>query len=67
MGKIPCLYKANLTCHLHNRIYIYYTGNGDEKYKISEIFEFMLKHIDFDEILTFSQCFTCNKIATVGT
>ena len=23
--------------------------------------------MDFDEILTFSQCFTCNKIATVGT
>ena len=50
------------------RIYIYHTENGDDKYKISDIFEFMLKHVmDFDEILTFSQYFTCNKIATVGT
>ena len=49
-------------------IYIYHTEDGDDKYKISDIFEFMLKNMEkyTDDILTFAQCSICNKIGIVG-
>ena len=49
-------------------IYTYHTEDGDDKYKISDIFEFMLINMekDTDDILIFAQCSTCNKIGIVG-
>ena len=49
-------------------IYIYHTEDGDDKYKISDIFELMPKNMEkyTDDIFTFAQCSTCNKIGIVG-
>ena len=48
-------------------IYIYHTQDGDNVYKIHEIFTLMSQFNQeyFNEILTFTQCFTCNRIASV--
>ena len=45
-------------------IYIYHTEDGDDSEKILKILNFMRNYEK--EQFTFAQCFTCNKIATVG-
>ena len=45
-------------------IYIYHTEDGDDAEKIFKILNFMRNYEK--EQFTFAQCYTCNKIATVG-
>ena len=47
-------------------IYIYHTEDGNDWQKIENILEFMKKQENENEWITFAQCFSCNRIATVG-
>ena len=47
-------------------IYIYHTEDGNDWQKIENILEFMKKQENENEWITFTQCFSCNRIATVG-
>ena len=49
-------------------LYIFYTDTGDCHNNISKIFEFIIKNKEkcVDEIIVFSQCFSCNEIGTVN-
>ena len=48
----------------HKGIYIYHTEDGDAEPNISQILKFM-KQTMKEPLITFTQCFTCNRVATV--
>ena len=47
-------------------IYIYHTEDSNDWQKIENILEFMKKQENENEWIIFAQCFSCNRIATVG-
>ena len=47
-------------------IYIYHTEDVNDWQKMEIILEFMKKQENENEWITFAQCFSCNRIATVG-